>query len=101
MGCILILALVGLPRVALVALWLFRNGYVLQAFDGAWVWPVAGFFFLPTTTLAFAYGMNSLGAQGEMTPLAWLLTGIGLLFDLGTHGSGARSARGRRRKADA
>ena len=54
---------------------------------------VIGFLFLPTTTLAFSYSMNSLGEAGAMTPLGWLLTVIGLVVDLGLHGSGARRVR--------
>lgn len=98
MGCVLVLALIGLPRLALLWLWIARHGYVSQAFEGIAVWPILGFLLLPTTTLAYAYGINSLGAPGEMTPLGWLLTGIGLVFDLGLNGSGARQARRRQRR---
>ena len=96
MGCALILALVGLPRLALVWLWLARTGYITTAFEGTLLWPVLGFFFLPTTTLAFAYGTNSLGGPGEMPPLGWLLVVFGFFVDVGLHGDGARRARRRR-----
>ncbi|MBX2796126.1 MAG: hypothetical protein KTR31_00615 [Myxococcales bacterium] len=92
MGCALILVLVGMPRVALVLLWFTRHGYVAEAFEQSAVWPILGFLFLPTTTLAFAYSMNSLGAAGEMTSFGWLLTAIGLIVDLGLHGWGGRRA---------
>lgn len=100
MGCILLLALFGLPRIALIGLWLARHGYVARAFDDVWVWPVAGFLFLPTTTLAYAYGMNSLGSPGEMPPLGWLLVLIALAIDLGLTGSGARRARRREKREE-
>jgi hypothetical protein len=94
MGCVLILALFGLPRVALVWLWLAHHGYVVAAFKGADLWPFLGFLFLPTTTLAYAYGMNGLGgASGHMPALGWLLTLIGLVLDLGIHGGTARHRR--------
>ena len=92
MGCVLILALLGLPRLGLLWLWFFEHGYVVAATDSR-LWSVLGFVFLPTTTLAFAYGMNGLGAPGEMTPLGWLLTLIGLVFDIGLHGRGGWGAR--------
>ena len=92
MGCALLLLLLGAPRLALFFVWILRDGYLSAAYETS-LWPILGFFFLPVTTLAFAYGMNSLGAPGEMTSLGWLLTGVGLLIDLGFTGGGARSAR--------
>lgn len=92
MGCVLVLLLLGAPRLALLFLWIFRDGYLAAAYEG-WMWPVLGFFFLPLTTVAFAYGMNSLGAPGEMTPMGWLLTIVALLVDLGFTGGSARQAR--------
>lgn len=87
MGCVLLLVLFGFPRIALIWLWFAREGWVAHAFGDQIVWPLVGFFVMPTTTLAFAYGMNSLGAPGEMTPLGWLLTIVALFFDFGVHRS--------------
>lgn len=95
MGCAIFSLLLGMPRLALFLLWWLKDGWLERAIDGT-VWLVLGFFFLPWTTLAFAAGMNLIGAAGEMPPLAWLLTGIGLLLDIGVFGGGAR----RRRKKD-
>lgn len=97
MPCLLGCVAVGFPRVALVLVWLFEPGYLTHAF-GAFLWPLLGFFFLPVTTLAFAYGMNSLGRTGQMPPLGWLLVLIGLLVDLGLLGGGSSSARRYRRE---
>jgi hypothetical protein len=93
MGCILILVILGAPRIALVLLWLIRPGYLSDAY-GMVVWPLLGFLFFPFTTLAFAYSMNSLG-HGAMTPLGWVLTLIGLLLDVGSGGGAARARRRR------
>jgi hypothetical protein len=99
MGCVLLLALVGLPRIGLIWLWLVHTGYVRASVGGNEVLPVLGFLFLPTTTLAWAYGYNGLGGgSGEMPPLGWLLVVIGLILDLGLHGGGAARSRRRRRR---
>ncbi len=87
-GC---LALI-FPRFALFLMWLFGGGYVGRAYEH-WLWPVLGFFFLPMTTLVFAFSMNSLGPSGEVTPLGWLLTGLAVLGDLGLLSGGERSRR--------
>ena len=92
MGCLL--AVVGLitPRMVMVFLWLFTD-YLSRAFD-TFLWPTLGFFFLPTTTLAYAVAQNSLdGIRG------WglLLLILGILIDFGLLGGGARGRGSRRR----
>lgn len=90
MPCLVVLVLLGMPRLALFLLWLLGGGYLARAFESA-LWPILGFFFLPVTTLAFAYGMNSLGPAGVVPDLGWLLVGIGVIVDLGLFGGGWRS----------
>lgn len=87
-GCIAVL----FPRVALFLVWLFGHSYFERAFGG-WLLPLLGFLFLPLTTLAFAFGMNSLGTPGEMGPLGWLLVIVALAGDLGLLRGGAHGAR--------
>lgn len=84
------------PRIALFLVWLFGGGYLVRAVHGEWIWLLLGFLFLPLTTLAFAYSMNSLGAGGEVPPLGWVLIGVAGLLDLGLIGGGAKGARRRR-----
>lgn len=92
-GCLAL----AFPRVALFLVWFFGGSYLTRAYD-SWLLPLLGFFFLPLTTLTFAYGVNSLGRGGEMTPLGWLLTLLALACDLGLWGGGGRNAlRARRR----
>jgi hypothetical protein len=93
-GCIA----VAFPRVALFLVWFFGDDYFSRAF-GTWLWPLLGFFFLPLTTLAFAFGVNTLGHGGEMSSLGWLLVIVALAADLGLLRGGAHGAkafRGRR-----
>ena len=90
MGCLL--AVLGLltPRVVMVLLWLFTN-YLSRAFE-TFIWPLLGFIFLPTTTLAYAVAQNSFdGLKG----IGLLIFVLGVLLDFGLLGGGARSRRRR------
>jgi hypothetical protein len=78
---------VAFPRVALALVWLFGGNYLLRAF-GSRLWPLLGFFFLPLTTITFAFAVNSLGNGGAVSPIGWLLTVLALLADLGLLGGG-------------
>ncbi|MFW5876929.1 MAG: hypothetical protein ACOCXM_09345 [Myxococcota bacterium] len=87
-GC---LALI-FPRVALALVWFLVPGYLGRAVD-PWWWGLLGFLFMPLTTLAFAYGINSVGPAGVMPPLGWVLVVVAGLVDLGLLGGGTRSSR--------
>ena len=91
-GCLAL----AFPRLALILVWSFGGGYLGRPFEH-WAWPLLGFLFFPLTTLAFAFGMNSLGTPAEMPPLGWLLVGLAVLTDLGMTSSGSKSARRRGR----
>jgi hypothetical protein len=94
-GCLAVLS----PRIALFFVWLFGNDYFTRAM-GHWIFPVLGFFFLPLTTLAFAFGMNTLGAPNEMEPLGWLLTALAVIVDLGLAKKGHSDYRKGRKRDD-
>ena len=83
-GC---LALVT-PRLALVLVFLFSN-YLGRAYETL-LWPVLGFFFMPLTTLAYAWAVNS---HGTVTGIYLVVVVIAVLLDLGLVGTGARSRR--------
>lgn len=100
MGCLIGCLALAFPRVALFLVWLFGGSYLSRAVEGEWIWLLLGFFFLPLTTLTFAYAVNSLGAPGDVPPLGWVLVGVAALLDLGLLGGGARGARRRRRDDD-
>jgi hypothetical protein len=92
MPCLVGCLALAFPRLALFLVWLFGGDYLSRPFDH-WVWPLIGFFCLPLTTLAFAFGMNSVGAPGAMEPLGWLLVGLAAAMDLGLLGGSGHSAR--------
>ncbi len=96
MGCFVGCLALAFPRVALALVWMLGPvGYLSRPFPGA-VWPILGFFLLPTTTLAFAFATNSVAPAGAVSPFGWLLVVLGLLADLGLLGGGGRAARKRR-----
>ena len=57
MPCLLVILLLIFPRVALVLLFLFSN-YLGRAYHGL-ILPFLGFLFLPLTTLAYAWMVNT------------------------------------------
>jgi len=88
MGCLAL----AFPRFALFLVWLLGGSYLERAFHG-WLLPLLGFFFLPLTTLAFAFSMHSLSRAGDLTPLGWLVVLVALASDIGLIGGGGKSAK--------
>jgi hypothetical protein len=88
MPCILILILLGLPRVALLLLF-FGGTYLGNAYAGNF-WPAMGFLFMPWTTLAYAWSVNT---YGSVTGLGTVVLILGVLFDLGMLGASRRKRR--------
>lgn len=86
MGCLLAL----LARIGLLVVWL-QTPLVKNGFQGGWILPLLGIIFLPLTTLSYVviYAFSN----GNVTGAAWLWVVLGLLFDLGLHGSGYSSNR--------
>jgi hypothetical protein len=83
MPCLAVFGVLAMPRFVMVLLWIFSD-YLSRAYDG-FVLPLLGFFFLPTTTLAYAVAENEFeGLSG------WGLAVIifGGLLDLGIWGGG-------------
>jgi hypothetical protein len=92
MPCLVLLVILLFPRIALFCMWLFSN-YLERAFHGAVLLPLAGFIFLPLTTIVYAWELNN-AMPTEGINLLWLL--IAVIVDLGGWGGGAkhRSQRG-------
>jgi hypothetical protein len=86
-GCLALSA----PRVALVLVVVFSD-YIGRAFDSN-LWPLLGFLFMPTTTLAYAWAINS---RGTVEGLQLVIVVIAVLIDLGLIGGSAS----RRRRGD-
>ena len=80
------------PRLVIALLFIFTN-YLGRAFHSEWWWPLLGFFFLPFTTLAYAFAMNQ---GGGVHGLYLVLIIVGVLLDLGVLGGNAKVHRQRR-----
>ena len=92
MGCLFVLVSLVTPRIVLFCMWIFTD-YLATSY-GSWFWPTLGFFFLPTTTIAYAVAQNELStATGAITAAGAIVIGLGLVIDLGLIG-GARKGRG-------
>ncbi len=88
MGCLWLILAMAVPRLALFILWL-TSDYVGRVFQSA-LWPILGFFFLPTTTLAYAFAMNS---NGSVDGWYLVLVVLAVFWDLGHSGGSAQRAR--------
>ncbi len=86
MPCIIALIAAFFPRLVLIGLAIFSD-YLPRAFGG-WLWPILGFFFLPFTTLAYAFGKNS---NGSIDGWYLVLMIVAVLMDLGIVGGGAKA----------
>jgi hypothetical protein len=86
MPCIILLLLLGLPRLALFATWLFTD-YITRAFGGPILLPLLGFLFAPLTTLAWAWAKNTYGTVEGLGLAAVILAA---LLDFGLIGASRR-----------
>jgi len=82
MPCLLVLLTLAFPRVVLIVLFLFTN-YLQRAYTNL-LWLLLGFVFLPVTTIAYAWIVNS-HAPVEGVYLVVII--LSVLVDLGLVGS--------------
>jgi hypothetical protein len=83
--CLFLLLILLFPRVILALMWFFST-YLQRAFHGEMLVPLLGFFFLPLTTLVYAWEMNNHLPTAGIN-LLWLL--VAVVIDLGGLGGGA------------
>jgi hypothetical protein len=94
MPCLVGCLALFMPRLAIILVAIFSN-YLSEAYD-SWIWPVLGFFFLPLTTLAYAFAWHLGG--GSVNGVGLILVVLAVLVDLGLLGTGERSRRQYRRE---
>ena len=90
MSCLIGCLALGTPRFALILVVIFSD-FIGRAYATT-IWPLLGFFFMPTTTLAYAWAINSRGSVEGLHLVALVLA---VMIDLGLIGAGARSNRAR------
>ena len=88
MPCLLGFIALFFPRLIIILVFVFSD-YLGHAYQTV-LWPVLGFIFLPVTTLAYAYAINS---HGQVTGWYALLLALAILIDLGLLGSSRRRRR--------
>ena len=84
MPCVILLVVLGLPRVAVLVAWLYHY------FDGVFAYaivPVLGFLFAPLTTLTYAWARNT---YGSVQGVGLAVVVVAALFDLGLIGAARR-----------
>jgi hypothetical protein len=90
MPCLLLLLVLVFPRIALLLIFLFSH-YLERAYHRLLL-PLLGFIFLPLTTLAYAWMMNT-GRPIAGINLVILI--VAVVIDLGGLGGGERHRRNR------
>ena len=89
-GCMALLT----PRFAIVLVVVFSD-YIGRAYETV-VWPFLGFLFMPVTTLAYAWAINS---RGSVEGVQLVVVVIAVLMDLGLIGGSAANRKRARNSA--
>jgi hypothetical protein len=89
-GCLALMA----PRFAIVLVALLSD-YIGRAYETL-LWPFVGFLFMPLTTLAYAWAINS---RGAVEGLQLVIVAVAILMDLGLIGGSAASRKRARHSA--
>ena len=85
MPCCLVIGVLMFPRIVLVCMFLLSD-YLSRAYHGLII-PLLGFFFLPTTTLAYAWLVNT---HRPIEGINLVILVVAVIVDLGGIGGGAR-----------
>jgi len=83
MPCLLVILLLAFPRIALALLFFFSN-YLERAYHGL-ILPLLGFVFLPLTTLAYAWMVNT---RQPTEGIHLLILVVAIVIDVGGLGGG-------------
>jgi len=88
-GCLFAIVALITPRFVLFILWLFTD-YLNTAISSGWL-GLLGFFFLPTTTIAYAVAQNEYTAPGGgLETFGVVLIVLGVAVDVGLLGGSGR-----------
>ncbi len=87
--CAVLILLMAGPRLAMIAMAMFSD-YLGRAFGESLLLPLLGWLFLPWTTLAYAWAINS---SGQVAGFQLVVVIVAALVDLGLIGGGAAKRR--------
>jgi hypothetical protein len=90
MPCLLFIIVLAFPRIVLLLMF-FLSTYLERAYHGL-ILPVLGFIFLPLTTLAYAWMVNS---RQPLEGVNLLILVIAVVIDVGGLGGGEYHRRSR------
>jgi hypothetical protein len=88
MPCLVAILALAFPRIVLFVLWLFTD-YLQRAYDSMLLL-IAGFLFLPLTTLVYAWIVNSGAAVAGWYLIALI---VAVILDAGGWGGASRGRR--------
>lgn len=88
MPCLLAILALAMPRLVIVCLWFLTTWF--RGMFPSLLWPVLGFFFLPTTLLWYSAVQHWFGGQWTLWPVVGLV--LALLIDV-SPASGRRARR--------
>jgi len=93
MGCLIVGCLaLATPRLVIVLVVIFSD-FIGRAYYTV-LWPFLGFLFMPLTTLAYAWAINT---SGSVKGMNLVVVVVAVLLDLGLFGGGGAAARRRGR----
>ena len=85
MPCLVLILVLAFPRIVLAALF-FLSTYIERAYHGLLL-PLLGFIFVPLTTLAYAWMVNT---NRPIEGINLVILVVAVIVDLGGIGGGAR-----------
>jgi hypothetical protein len=88
MPCLIALLALAAPRFAILVV-VFFSDYIGRAYESM-LWPFLGFLFMPMTTLAYAWAVNS---RGAVEGFQLVVVVVAVLMDLGLVGGSASKRR--------
>ena len=90
MPCLIGCLALATPRLAIVLVVIFSD-FIGRAYQTT-IWPLLGFFFMPLTTLAYAWAINT---NGSVAGPYLIVVVVAVLMDLGVIGGGEAARRRR------
>jgi len=89
MPCLFVLLALATPRLVVILLWLFTRWF--HGMFSTSLWPIVGFFFLPTTLLWYTAVEHWFGGEWTLWPIVGLI--VALSIDV-SPASGKRKKKG-------
>jgi hypothetical protein len=83
MPCLLVVLALATPRFVVILLWLFSNWF--RGIFGTALWPVLGFFFLPTTLLWYTAVQHWFSGQWTFWPIVGLVVALSIDISPASH----------------